>query len=91
MSHTVVVFNKGAFDDVEKFRASVKDTPMSEWPTVIAHNPGFSLRIQHFLTPPAAIICRGAVDDTDALWRELHEHVAVVELNPGFDIELLER
>ncbi len=79
----VVVFEKGAVDDIEKLRAVI----MSSSP-MIEINPGFRFEI-HRGTPRHVIMQKGAVDDLAAVRAELKKLVALIEINTGFRFELL--
>lgn len=91
MTYTVVVMQKGAVDDVEAVRASVDQMKHGEWPNFIECNPGYDIRISQFKSPPLAIVSKGAVDDQDSLRRELDKALAIIEVNPGYNIEFVER
>jgi hypothetical protein len=91
MTYTVVVMQKGAVDDIEAVRASVDQMKHGAWPDFIQFNPGYDVRISQFKSPPLALLSKGAVDDTDALRAELDKAIAIVEINPGYTIDFVER
>lgn len=89
--YTVVVFEKGAVDNIEVVRSAVDAMNNGAWPDPLVTNPGYSVRISRFKSPPLAIYAKGAVDDEAALRKELDRGLAVIELNPGYTIEFFER
>lgn len=91
MTYTVVVFEKGAVNDPETVRSAVDAMNHGAWPDPIVTNPGYSVRISKFKSPPLAVYAKGAIDDEAALREELNRGLAIVQLNPGYTIEFIER
>lgn len=88
--YTVVVFEKGAVDEPEVVRSAVDAMNNGAWPNPIATNPGHSIRISKFKSPPLAVYTKGAVDDEAVLHAELDRGLAVIQINPGYTIEFFE-
>ena len=80
----VVVFEKGAVDDIEKLRAAIMQTA-----PIIEINAGFRFEI-HRGTPRHLIMQRGAVDDLDIARAEMKKPIGLVAINPGFEVKLLD-